>query len=71
MPKNGEYVKFLNFQRKVKSSFMIYADFKVILVPDDNRKQNPNESYTNKYLKNVACSYGYKLVCVDESFRLS
>ena len=53
MPKNGEYVQFLIFERKVKSSFMIYADFKVIVVPDDNRKQNPNESYTNKYPKNV------------------
>ena len=27
---------------------MIYADFESILVPEDNGKQNPNESYTNK-----------------------
>ena len=45
---------------------MIYADFESILVPEDNRKQNPNESYTNKYQKHVACSYGYKLVCIDD-----
>ena len=44
---------------------MIYAVFESILVLEDNRKQNPNESYTNKYQKYVACSYGYKLVCVD------
>ena len=39
-------------------------------MPEDNRKQNPNESYTNKYLKHVASlvSYGYKLVCVDDKF---
>ena len=49
MPKKGEYVKFKNFEKKIKSSFMIYADFKNILVPGDNGKQNPNESYTNKY----------------------
>ena len=47
---------------------MIYADFESILVPEDNGKQNPNESYTNKYQKHVACSYGYKLVCVDDKF---
>ena len=47
---------------------MIYANFESILVPEDNRKQNPNESYTNKYQKHVPCSYGYKLVCVDEKF---
>ena len=47
---------------------MIYADCESILVREDNRKQNPNESYTNKYQKPVACSYGYKLVCVDHKF---
>ena len=29
---------------------------------------NPKESYTNKYQKHIACSYGYKLVCVDDKF---
>ena len=68
MLKKGEYIKFKNFERKIKSPFMIYADFESILVPEDNGKQNPNESYTNKYQKHVACSYGYKLVCVDDKF---
>ena len=36
-------------------------------MPEDSGKQNPNESCTNKN-KNVACSYGYKLVCVDDKF---
>ena len=31
----------------MKSAFKIYADFESILVPEDNGKQNPNESYTN------------------------
>ena len=31
-------------------------------------KQNPEESYTNKYQRYVACSYGYKLVCADYKF---
>ena len=48
---------------------MIYADFESILVPEDNGKQNPKESYTNKYEKHIACSYSYKLVCVDDKFR--
>ena len=41
---------------------MIYADFESILVPEDDGKQNRNESYTNKHQKHVSCSYGYKLV---------
>ena len=68
MPKKGEYVKSKNFERKLKSQFMSYADFDSILVPEDKRKQNPNESYTSKYQKHVACSYRYKLVCVDDKF---
>ena len=39
---------------------MIYVDFESILVPEDNGKQNLEESYTNNYQKHVACSYGYK-----------
>ena len=39
MPKKGEYVKFKIL--KEKSPFMIYADFESIVVPEDNRKQNP------------------------------
>ena len=42
MPKNGEYVKLENFERKIKSPFTIYPDFESILVPGDNAKQNLN-----------------------------
>ena len=47
---------------------MIYADFKSILVPENNEKQNCEESYTSKHKKHVPCCYGYKLVCVDDIF---
>ena len=47
---------------------MIYADFKSILVPEDYKKQKPQESYTNNHQKYVACSYDYKLVYVDDKF---
>ena len=30
----------------IKSPCIIYADFESILVPEDNRMQNPEESYT-------------------------
>ena len=44
MPKKGEYVKFNNCERKIKSPFMIYADFESILVSESNKNQNPKES---------------------------
>ena len=68
MPENGAFIKFKNCERKMKSAFIVYADFEIILVLEDNRKQNTEESYTNKYQKYIACCYGYKLVCVDDEF---
>ena len=64
-PKKGDYVKFKNFVRKIKSPIITDADYGRILVPENNENQKPEESSTNKYQKYVACSYGYKLVCVD------
>ena len=66
MPKKGEYDKFKNFERKIKSPFTINADFESILVPEDKGKQDPEESSKNKYQKHVICSYSYKLICVDK-----
>ena len=47
---------------------MIYASFKSIFVLEYNGKQNPQISKTHKYQIHVACSYGYKLVCLDDKF---
>ena len=68
MSKKGKHVKFKNYERKIKSPFITYADFESILVQEDNGKQNPKESYINKYQKHIASSDGYKLVCVDDKF---
>ena len=68
MPTKGEYVKFKNCERKIKSPFMLYADFESVLVPENKGKQNPKEPYTNKYQKHITCNCGYKLVCVNDKF---
>ena len=68
MPKKSEFAKFKNYERKIKSPFMINVDFESILVSEDDRRKNPNESYTNNYQRHVACSYSYKLICVDDKF---
>ena len=45
MPEGGEYVKFKNYERKLKSPFIISKDFESILVPEDNEKQHPKDCY--------------------------
>ena len=68
IPKKGKNVKIRNFSRKINPPFINYTDFENILVPENNGKQNPEESYTEKYQKHIACSYGYKLLCIDGKF---
>ena len=68
IPKKGEFVKFKYYERKIKLLFIIYVDFGSIVVPENSGKQNPEESYTNKYQKHITCSYRFKLVCVDDKF---
>ena len=62
-------VNYLN-TKIMRDKVTIYGlcNFESILMPEDNGKQNPKESYANKYQKHSACSYGYKLVCIDDKF---
>ena len=39
MPKKGEYVKFKNYERKIKSPFIRNADFESILMPEDSENK--------------------------------
>ena len=68
MLKKSEYVKLKTYERKTKSTFMIYADLENMLVPESNRKEKPKESCTNEYQKHIACIYVYKLGCIDDKF---
>ena len=63
MTKTSETVKFKIYARKI-----IYAYLKILLIPENNRNQNKDESYTNKYQNHVGCSYNYKLICFDGQF---
>ena len=47
MPKKGEYIICKNLERMIKSTFMIYADFKSILVLEDNGKTKMSLILTN------------------------
>ena len=66
MDKRCESIKFKNYTRKIKSPFMIYANFESNLAPENNVKKDTDQSYTNKYQNYVECTE--KLVCADEQF---
>ena len=50
MPKKDKYVKFKNYDMKIKSPFIIYTDFESILMSKNNEKQK-SLIWTN--IKNV------------------
>ena len=52
MPKNDECFKFRNYERKIKSPFIIYTEFEGSLVSENNRKQNLEEYYRTN-IKNI------------------
>ena len=60
--------KEIKVYRQKISKFIIYVDFESILVPENDGKQNPDKSDTNKYQNTVGFSFTYKLACVDDQF---
>ena len=44
---------------------MIYAELDSILVPEGNGKQNPDESYTNKYQKHVTVTFTVTVTVIN------
>ena len=53
MTNKGKTIQFDNYARKIKLPFMTNADFESILIPENNGKQTPDESYTNKHQNGV------------------
>ena len=44
MAKASETVKFKNYTRKIKATFMVYVEFESTLISENNGKPNPDES---------------------------
>ena len=68
MSKKDEYVRFKNYERKIKSLFIIHAHFESVLVPEKRRKGELEQSYTNNIKTNLFVVYCYKLVCINDKF---
>ena len=54
MPKKVKYVKFKNYERKIKSSSIIYAYFESILVPGEIQKNFIQTNIKNILLADIA-----------------
>ena len=65
--KNGQErtpsVYFHNHQKQLPVPFVIYADFESITEKISGCQPSDRKSYTEKYQRHTACSFGYKVVC--------
>ena len=66
MPEKCDYIKFRNFERKIKSPFMFYADFEIILEPQNNAKQNTDVPYIQTSNKNMLLAVMTLNQCVND-----
>ena len=57
-------IEFKNYYKQIPVPFRVYADFEcnVKIV------EGYEGSYSKKYQNHIACSFAYKLVCVDNEF---
>ena len=59
IPQKDEYLRFKNYEKKIKSLLASYTDFESVLVPEDKQKQNLGEFSRDKHQQHVDCNYGY------------
>ena len=62
-------VYFKNHHKSLPVPFCIYADFECTTEKISGCQPSDSRSYTQKYQKHTACSFGYKVVChYDEEY---
>ena len=62
-------VYFKNYHKSLPVPFGIYADFECTTEKISGCQPSDGKSYTEKYQKHTACSFGYKVVCYyDEKY---
>ena len=62
-----ETIEFKNLLKQILVPFKIYSDIECIL----NNVESYEGSCSKKYQDYIPCSFAYKLVCVDDRFRIA
>ena len=67
MPKKDDILKFKNYYKGEKVSFMIYADTESLIKSLQTCEPSPQSSYTKKYQKHEPISFSYYIKCFDDN----
>ena len=63
----GTILKFINYHRREKVPFIVYADFECSIMPIQSCNPDNKESYTKKYQKHEPISFSYYIKCFDDN----
>ena len=63
----GTILKFINYHRREKVPFIVYADFECSIMPIQSCNPDSKESYTKKYQKHEPISFSYYIKCFDDN----
>ena len=66
MPGEGTILKFKNYHRSERVSFMFYADTECLTKQIQSCEPDPEKSYTKKYQKHELISFSYYIKCFDD-----
>ena len=59
-------LKFKNYNRSEKVTFIVYADFESYIKPMQSCDPNPESSYTKQYQRHEPSSFCYYIKCFDD-----
>ena len=62
----SDLIKFKTYFKQLIVAFKIYADFESLLKGIQSNDRNNGTSYTEKYQKNIPCSFSYQVISVDD-----
>lgn len=64
----NDVLQFKDYEKTLKTPFVIYADTETIIKKLDTCQPNPNSSSSTPLTKLEVCGFGYKVVCEDERY---
>ena len=65
----NKHLKFINFHKKLKAPFHIYADFESIIEPLQTvENDRENKSFTDEHQQHIPSGFAYKVVSIDDRY---
>ena len=67
LPEPGTMLSFRNYNRSMRVSFIVYADFESFIIPLDTCQPDPSLSYSHTHQKHIPSSFCCYVKCFDDS----